>query len=81
MTIDRIIGEAFFIVENKSTVRETAKVFGVSKSTVHKDVSTRLSRIDPALQAEVQKVMNENFGVKHIRGGLATRLKYSAKNE
>lgn len=72
----RIIDEAFYIVENKATVRQTAKQFGVSKSTVHKDVSKRLCLIDEELQQQVKAVLNENFEEKHIRGGLATREKY-----
>ena len=66
-----------YIVENKQTVRETAKRFGVSKSTVHQDVVTRLLKIDMALASEVRKVLNENKAERHLRGGMATKLKYN----
>ena len=76
-TVDRrtvILGE--YIVENKATVRDAAKSFGISKSTVHKDVSQRLKYIDPKLYAEVKSVLDINKAQRHIRGGLATREKY-----
>lgn len=65
-----------FIVENKSTVRATAKKFGISKSTVHTDITVRLRRINPALFSEVRKVLDINKEERHIRGGIATREKY-----
>ena len=65
-----------FIVENKSTVRATAKKFGISKSTVHTDITVRLRRINPALFSEVRKVLDVNKEERHIRGGIATREKY-----
>lgn len=65
-----------FIVENKSTVRATAKKFGISKSTVHTDITVRLKRINPALFSEVRKVLDINKEERHIRGGIATREKY-----
>lgn len=65
-----------YIVENKATVRSAAKKFGVSKSTVHKDVSERLERIDHILFAQVKEILEENKAQRHIRGGLATREKY-----
>ena len=68
------IGE--YIVQSNATVRQTAKRFGVSKSTVHKDVSERLSYINPALAGEVRKVLDVNKAERHIRGGLATLEKY-----
>lgn len=67
---------AQYLIEQKSTVRSTAAVFGVSKSTVHKDVSSRLLRIDPVLYREVQAVLATNKSERHIRGGNATKLKY-----
>lgn len=67
---------AQYIIEEKSTVRSTAAVFGVSKSTVHKDVSVRLAKIDPVLYREVSRVLATNKSERHIRGGNATRLKY-----
>lgn len=65
-----------YIIENKATVRQTAKVFGISKSTVHKDVSQRLKYINKKLYAEVKDVLEENKSQRHIRGGIATRQKY-----
>ena len=65
-----------YIVDTKSTVRSTAKVFGVSKSTVHMDVTRRLEHIDPELHAAVKAVLDENKAERHIRGGNATRKKY-----
>lgn len=65
-----------YIIANKSTVRESAKKFGISKSTVHKDVTVRLKRINPALCAQVRQVLDINKEERHIRGGIATRNKY-----
>ncbi len=65
-----------YIVDTRSTVRSTAKVFGVSKSTVHMDVTHRLEHIDPDLHAAVKAVLDENKAERHIRGGNATRKKY-----
>ncbi|MDD6202588.1 MAG: sporulation transcriptional regulator SpoIIID [Lachnospiraceae bacterium] len=73
---ERAIGIANYIVENNATVRQTAKEFGVSKSTVHKDVTERLSQINPVLAKEARKVLDINKSERHIRGGLATREKY-----
>lgn len=67
---------AEYIISEKSTVRSTAAVFGISKSTVHKDVSIRLAKIDPALHAEVTKILSVNREERHIRGGNATKRKY-----
>ena len=64
------------MIHTNATVRETAKKFGISKSTVHKDVAERLEQINPALAAEVRKVLNVNKSERHIRGGLATKEKY-----
>ena len=72
----RCIELAHYIIETKSTVRHTAEVFGISKSTVHNDVTKRLSRINPLLCSEVKEVLEENKAQRHIRGGLATRHKY-----
>ncbi len=69
-----ILGE--YIIENGATVRSAAKKFGISKSTVHKDVSERLKREDPMLYAQVKKVLEINKKERHIRGGLATKRKY-----
>ena len=72
----RAIDIANYIVEHNTTVRQTAKQFGISKSTVHKDVAERLVLINPTLAAEVRKVLDMNKSERHIRGGLATREKY-----
>lgn len=77
---ERAIKMAEYIVENKSTVRQTAKVFGISKSTVHKDVTQRLQNISPGLANEARKVLDVNKSERHIRGGLATKNKYVLKN-
>lgn len=73
---ERAIQLAQYIIDSKDTVRGTAKKFGVSKSTVHKDVSQRLLKINPALASEVRVVLDENKAERHIRGGLATKHKY-----
>lgn len=65
-----------YIVETKATVRQAATIFGISKSTVHNDVTKRLSTINPTLSNEVKKVLDENKAQRHIRGGLATKKKY-----
>ena len=67
---------AHYIIETKETVRSTALVFGISKSTVHKDVTERLLKINPALAIEVRKILEENKSERHIRGGMATKMKY-----
>ncbi len=72
-----LLGE--YIVENNATVRATAKVFGISKSTVHMDVAQRLKRVNPNLYNQVRKVLDVNKEERHIRGGLATKEKYMAK--
>ena len=73
---ERIILEARYIIEKGATVRQTAKVFLSSKSTVHKDVSERLLYIDKRLYNEVKKVLETNLKERHIRGGIATKNKY-----
>ena len=67
---------AHYIIETKETVRSTAKKFGFSKSTVHKDVSDRLLKINPTLAKEVREILDENKAERHLRGGMATKLKY-----
>lgn len=67
---------ASYIIENEATVRETAKKFSLSKSSVHKDVTARLEKISPALASEVKKVLEHNKEERHIRGGMATKKKY-----
>lgn len=73
---ERAINLAHYIIDSKDTVRGAAKKFGVSKSTVHKDVSERLKKISPYLAKEVRTVLDENKAERHIRGGMATKLKY-----
>ena len=73
---ERAINIANYIIENNATVRQTAKQFGISKSTVHKDVTDRLNQINPALASEARKVLDVNKSERHIRGGLATKEKY-----
>lgn len=73
---ERAIEIAYYIIENNATVRQTAKAFGISKSTVHKDVAERLEKINPSLAMEVRKILDVNKSERHIRGGLATREKY-----
>lgn len=74
---ERAIEVANFIIDSNATVRETAKQFGISKSTVHKDVTERLEKINPKLAAEARKVLELNKAERHLRGGLATKEKYS----
>ena len=73
---ERAVEVGNYIVENNATVRQTAKQFGISKSTVHKDVSERLLHINPCLASSVRKVLDINKSERHIRGGLATKEKY-----
>ena len=73
---ERAIELAQYIIDSKDTVRGTAKKYGISKSTVHKDVSERLLKINPALAHDVRIVLDENKAERHIRGGMATKLKY-----
>lgn len=72
----RVLKTAEYIVENKSTVREAAKLFRVSKSTVHKDMGERLAELDRSLYQDVRKVLDVNKAERHLRGGYATREKY-----
>ena len=78
---ERAIILAHYIIDSKDTVRGAAKKFGISKSTVHKDVSERLKKINSALAKEVRVVLDENKAERHIRGGLATKLKYKHLKE
>lgn len=73
---ERAIEIANFIIREKATVRQTAKKFGVSKSTVHKDVTDRLLQVNPELANEARKILDINKSERHIRGGLATKEKY-----
>lgn len=73
---ERAVNLAHYIIDSKDTVRGTARRFGISKSTVHKDVSERLKKINPSLAIEVREILDENKAERHIRGGMATKLKY-----
>lgn len=73
---ERAIELGEYIIEHKATVRGAAKKFGISKSTVHKDVSERLKKLNPQLYIEVKHILEINKAQRHIRGGLATRRKY-----
>ncbi len=73
---ERACDLAAYIIENRATVRAAAARFGVSKSTVHKDLTDRLRRVNPGLYAQVRLLLDWNKAQRHIRGGLATRRKY-----
>ncbi len=73
---DRVLSVADYIIENKATIRETAKFFGVSKSTIHKDTTERIFDLNPKKAIEVEKVLLFNKSERHLRGGEATRKKY-----
>lgn len=73
---ERAVELAQYIVEHRATVRGAAGKFGISKSTVHKDLSERLPRLNRALYIQVKAVLEENKAERHIRGGIATRRKY-----
>lgn len=75
-TQDRCVTLGMYIIENEATVRQTAVVFGISKSTVHQDITARLEKINPALYKQVKIVLDKNKQERHIRGGMATKLKY-----
>ena len=76
---ERAVELGRYILANKATVRRAAKQFGVSKSTVHKDVAQRLRTIDPPLYRQVKQILEINKAQRHIRGGMVTRAKYLAK--
>ena len=75
---ERACDLAVYMIENRATVRAAAKQFGVSKSTVHKDLIERLPHCNPALYAQVRQLLAQNKAERHIRGGMATRRKYHA---
>lgn len=76
---ERAVNIANYIIENNATVRQTAKKFGISKSTVHKDVAERLLHINPSLAKQARIVLDVNKSERHIRGGMATKEKYLHK--
>ena len=78
---ERAVELGNYILEHKATVRAAAKRYGISKSTVHKDVAQRLKSIDPALYRGVKQILDVNKAQRHIRGGMATRMKYQREAE
>ena len=76
---ERACDLAVYILENRATVRAAAARFGVSKSTVHKDLTDRLPRLNPGLYRQVRQLLDLNKAERHIRGGLATRRKYKGE--
>lgn len=78
---ERAVEVAQFIIDHNATVRQAAKRFGISKSTVHKDCTDRLQQINPVLAKEVRSVLEVNKQERHIRGGMATKEKYLHKQE
>jgi len=77
----RIFNLAYYILEHHTTIRATASAFGMAKSTVHHDLSTKLKHINKPLYLEVKKLLDENFNNKHIHGGESTKLKYQKLRE
>jgi len=73
---ERVLEVADYIINSKATIRKTAKVFGVSKSTIHKDMTERLPRINPQIAVEAKGILDYNKAERHIRGGRATKMKY-----
>lgn len=78
---ERAVVLAQYLIEHRTTVRGTAKEFGVSKSTVHKDLSERLEKIQPQLYAQVRQILDLNKEERHIRGGMATREKHLREHQ
>ena len=78
---ERAVAIANYIIDHNATVRQTAKKFGISKSTVHKDITTRLKKLNTVLYESVQEVLRTNKQERHIRGGMATREKYRVRAE
>ena len=78
---ERAVRLGEYIIEKRTTVRDSAKAFGISKSTVHKDLTARLPRLNPALYKEVRAVLDINKEERHLRGGEATRRKYLRERE
>ncbi len=78
---ERCVILGHYIVENNATVRSTAKKFGISKSTVHQDITAKLSQVNRQLHDEVKQVLDRNKQERHLRGGQATKEKYAAISE
>lgn len=79
--IKRVIDIANYIIDTKNTIRETAKVFDISKSTVHKDIQERLNLIDTFKYQEVKRIMNEHLETRHIKGGESTKQLFLRKKQ
>jgi putative DeoR family transcriptional regulator (stage III sporulation protein D) len=77
---ERVLEVAKYIIDSRSTIRKTAKLFGVSKSTIHKDITERLPKINPQIASEAKEILEFNKAERHIRGGRATKMKYKAAN-
>ncbi len=77
---ERVLEVAKYIIDSKSTIRKTAKLFGVSKSTIHKDITERLPKINPQIAGAAKEILEFNKAERHIRGGRATKMKYKASN-
>lgn len=77
---ERALELAHYIIDNKTTVRAAAQNYGISKSTVHKDVTERLVKLNPRMAEKVRVILDENKAERHIRGGKATKLKYQGIN-
>jgi len=75
---ERVLEVANYIIDSKATIRKTAKIFGVSKSTIHKDMTERLPKINPTIAKEAKLILDLNKSERHIRGGKATKMKYKA---
>lgn len=76
---ERVLDVAKYIIDSKATIRKTAKMFGVSKSTVHKDITERLPKINPQIAKEAKEILDLNKSERHIRGGKATKMKYKTE--
>ena len=76
---ERIIKEALYLLKNKSTIRQTAMVFNISKTTVHKDLTEKLAALDQQLYLKVKEVLANNLKTRHLKGGEQTRKKYKLK--
>ncbi len=76
---ERVLAEAEYIIRHNATIRQAAAATGVSKSTVHGDMTEKLRKIDKELFQSVRRVLEHNLSVRHLRGGLATKLKYARR--
>ncbi len=72
----RVYDEANYVINTKNTVREVAKVFNVSKSTVHKDLQERLMELDEKLHSQIETIFKEHVEIRHLKGGESTRIRY-----